>query len=110
MAAAQRWRTSSDDQGQRPIHTELCGHVKEFGFIRKPVESLLRSREIKYDFDFRIFDLHDCEGNRLKGICDISEKIVSVIQVYNVLVAQSCTTLCNPMDYSPPGSSVHGIL
>ena len=24
------------------------------------------------------------------------------------LVIQSCLTLCNPMDYSPPGSSVHG--
>ena len=27
-----------------------------------------------------------------------------------VLVAQSCPTRCDPMDYSPPGSSVHGIL
>ena len=27
-----------------------------------------------------------------------------------VLVTQSCLTLCDPMDYSPPGSSVHGIL
>ena len=27
-----------------------------------------------------------------------------------VLVAQSCLTLCNPMDYSPPGYSVLGIL
>ena len=27
-----------------------------------------------------------------------------------VLVAQSCPALCDPMDYSPPGSSVHGIL
>ena len=26
------------------------------------------------------------------------------------LFAQSCRTLCNPMDCSPPGSSVHGIL
>ena len=26
------------------------------------------------------------------------------------LVAQSCLTLCDPKDYSPPGSSVHGIL
>ena len=26
------------------------------------------------------------------------------------LVAQSCLTLCDPMDGSPPGSSVHGIL
>ena len=27
-----------------------------------------------------------------------------------VWVAQSCPTLCDPMDCSPPGSSVHGIL
>ena len=26
------------------------------------------------------------------------------------LVAQSCLTLCDPVDCSPPGSSVHGIL
>jgi len=25
-----------------------------------------------------------------------------------VLVAQLCSTLCDPMDYSSPGSSVHG--
>ena len=28
----------------------------------------------------------------------------------NVLVTQLCPTLCNPMDCSPPGSSIHGIL
>ena len=27
-----------------------------------------------------------------------------------VLVTQSCLTLCDPMDCSPPGSSVYGIL
>ena len=27
-----------------------------------------------------------------------------------VLVAQSCLTLCNPIGYSLPGSSIHGIL
>ena len=27
-----------------------------------------------------------------------------------MLEAQSCATICNPMDGSPPGSSVHGIL
>ena len=27
-----------------------------------------------------------------------------------VFVTQSCLTLYNPMDCSPPGSSVHGIL
>ena len=28
----------------------------------------------------------------------------------SALVVKSCLTLCNPMDCSPPGSSVHGIL
>ena len=27
-----------------------------------------------------------------------------------MLVAQLCLTLCNPMDYNPPASTVHGIL
>ena len=29
--------------------------------------------------------------------------------MFKVLVSQSCQTLCNPMDSSLPGSSVHGI-
>ena len=32
------------------------------------------------------------------------------IMVCEVLVAQLCPTLCDPMDCSPPGSSIHGIL
>ena len=31
-------------------------------------------------------------------------------QQSEVLVTQSYPTVCDPMDYSPPGSSVHGIL
>ena len=31
-------------------------------------------------------------------------------KISKVLVVQSCSTLWNPRDYSPPGSSVHGIL
>ena len=31
-------------------------------------------------------------------------------QFVSVLVIQSCPTVCDPMDCSPPGSSVHGIL
>ena len=34
----------------------------------------------------------------------------SVFQVVIVVLAQLCLTLCDPMDCSPPGSSVHGIL
>ena len=36
---------------------------------------------------------------------------ISFFKIYTcVLVTQSCLTLCDPMDCSLPGSSVHGIL
>ena len=35
---------------------------------------------------------------------------VPCIMKVKVLVTQLCPTLCDPMDCSPPGSSVHGIL
>ena len=34
----------------------------------------------------------------------------SVFSPMKVFVAQWCLTLCDPMDCSPPGSFVHGIL
>ena len=36
----------------------------------------------------------------------------AIIAIENVCAKSlpSCLTLCNPMDYSPPGSSVYGIL
>ena len=39
------------------------------------------------------------------------EKNIHTYLKVNALVAQSCPTLtlCDPMDCSPPGSSVHGI-
>ena len=38
------------------------------------------------------------------------KKTIKATVLLNVLclVAQSCLTLCNPMDCSPPGASVHG--
>ena len=41
--------------------------------------------------------------------CEMNTLLINYVCVC-VLVAQSCPTLCNPMDCSPPGSSVHGIL
>ena len=40
----------------------------------------------------------------------ISLPWISLTLSLKVLVAHSCLTLCNPMDWSLPGSSVHGIL
>ena len=38
------------------------------------------------------------------------EAIPEILTEGNLIVAQSCLTLCDPMDSSPPGSSVNGIL
>ena len=45
-----------------------------------------------------------------RRILYLSHKGSPRILEWVVLVAQSCLTLCNPMDCSPTGSSVHGIL
>ena len=45
---------------------------------------------------FMLIEQRDC------GVC--------VCVCVCVLIAQSCLTLCDPMDCSSPGSSVHGIL
>ena len=45
--------------------------------------------------------------------CPSTDKCINKIYVYvceRVLVTQSCPTLCNPVDCTPPGSSVHAIL
>ena len=39
------------------------------------------------------------------GLCNPS---MCMLVCMCVLVTQSCPTLCNPMDWSPPGSFVHG--
>ena len=40
----------------------------------------------------------------------LREQILKVLRLRKLCVyAQSCPTLCSPMDCSPPGSSVHGV-
>ena len=42
--------------------------------------------------------------------CYQGKPLIPCVLGREVLVAQLCPTLCNPMDCGPPGSSVHGIL
>ena len=41
---------------------------------------------------------------------EIPHLLIYFMKKVKVLVAQSCLTVCDPMDCSPLGSSVHGIL
>ena len=66
-------------------------NISELAYLRKTFIAAL------FDFSFQKATL----------------KLITVTTVSNMWVcmhAQSCLILCDPMDCSPPGSSVHGIL
>ena len=46
---------------------------------------------------------------RASASCPRASVLVCRYEKVKVFIAQSCHILCNPMDYSPPGSSAHGI-
>jgi len=46
----------------------------------------------------------------LKKILNRSDQLQCSHGIYCCSVTKWCPTLCDPLDYSPPGSSVHGIL
>ena len=50
------------------------------------------------------------ENSSNQGQLNFDQYAVTIVFYMCVLVSQSCPTLCYSMDYSPPGSSVHGIL
>ena len=52
---------------------------------------------------------HCCPHPHLKG-GPVGSSSRKSPRGFSVLVAKSCQTLCVPMDCSPPGSSVYGIL
>ena len=54
-------------------------------------------------------NLHS-ESMLSRAILDLSGLIFASSQISESEVTQSCPTLCDPVDCSPPGSSVHGIL
>ena len=46
----------------------------------------------------------------MQYISDGTDLELEAVKSLSMKVAQSCLTLCDPVDYSPPGSSIHGIL
>ena len=79
--------------------------ISSLNLCESDVESLLRSLKM-HSFLKLMFTEH------LFFFYQITIPACPPCEVKSVekLVAQSCPTLCNPMDCSPPDSSVHGIL
>ena len=70
----------------------------------------INMRKVPYYMFLVVYMYHDykfCNSGRR----DVTEYLYShESEKVNVLVTQSCLTLCNPTNCKPPGSSVHGIL
>ena len=49
-------------------------------------------------------------GNTFHVTFSIIAFLLTIVSLLECSVAQLCLTLCNSMDCSPPGSSIHGIL
>ena len=84
--------------------------------IREPLESFYRQILLTTALTFVNTTVHETKRNGKYLVYLNTKNHYHAIQTYFTkatnacLVAQSCLTLCNPMDYSPPGSSVRGIL
>ena len=65
---------------------------------------MLQVSHLNYTLRGRILSMVLQRGIHCNGICQNPSNI------HQALVAQSCLTPCDPMDCSPPGPSVNGIL
>ena len=81
---------------QKPIHSQARGS-------QKPIHSQARS----WEHHVREWENVHCEW-RLNSTMQVSSG--SIRPGSSCSVTKSSLTLCDPMDYSPPGSSDHGIL
>ena len=81
---------------------------------------LLHCRQILYQLSYEDIAIeHDKDwleptGSKMAHDLTSTRPLAPVDLIINMCVhaksPQSCPTLCDPMNYSPPGSCVHGIL
>ena len=87
------WEHSGGDSSQS--NSAMCFHLHS---------GLSMQQSITHVNDNLVWD----ETVILLELCSSSQRWARK-RFLSCSVTQSCQTLCNPMDYSPPGSSVHGI-
>ena len=92
----------------------FVGHLYSFFGETKPTFYIIPPLHWWNDFPITFFlislPLWALRSRVVSSLPECSLWFCSGVIKLTVLVAQSCLTLCGPMDYSLPGSSVHGIL
>ena len=83
--------------------TATIRNIKKATYIHCKVCSLMKHWKQRRVFGF------GTEGKEKMTLLFMGLKSWTNLWKEKVLIVLSCPTLCNPMDYSPPRSSVHGI-
>ena len=89
----------------KPTNTYI--HTKSQTQLRQIIMHALFFRFFFFFLSFSYRPLQSIEQSALSYT--IGPYSCAVLGEEMCSIAQSCLTLCDPMDYNPPGSSVHGI-
>ena len=95
----------------RKILKSLCddNNLKKWDEIAKQYTNIRTSNERQIHVHLR-YVTRPSEKQLMDIQKFVFDKYNNGLSLYVCLVAQSCMTLCDPMDCNPPGSSVHGVL
>ena len=99
-------RTARKDK--KAFLSDQCKEIEEYNRMGKTRAVFKKIRDTKGTFHAKMGTIKDRNGMDLTGAEDI-KKWQEYTEMNENEVAQSCPTLCNPMDCSLPGTSIHGI-
>ena len=92
---------------KKTFFNEQCKEIEENNRKRKTRDLFKKTGNMKGTFQGRMGTIKDRNSKDLMEAEEIKKKWQEYTDVCEV--AQSCLTLCEPMDCKPPGSSIHGI-
>ena len=87
--------------------SDQCKEIEENNGMEKTRDLFKKIEDTKGTFHTKMGSIKDRNGMDLTEAEDIKKRCQEYTESE---VSQSCPTLCNPVDCSPPGSSIHGIL
>ena len=100
-------RTARRDK--KAFLSNQCKEIEENNRMGKTRDLFKKFKDAKGTFHAKMGLIKDRNGMDLTEAKDIKKRWQEYTESESE-VAQSCLTLCDPMDCSPPGSSAHGIL
>ena len=94
--------------------SDQCKEIEENNRTGKTRDLFKKIRDTKGTFQAKMGSIKDRNGMNLTEAEDIKKKWREYTESKSkseseIEVAQSCPTLCDPVDCSPPDSSIHGI-